>query len=135
MDIPKTIAFAGLAGVYASYAIQTSVRTKTCPKLTTNTMNANMLDFLVYSSVAIATIPLVLLIVKMFNNHFDILLLGAGVMGAIASGISWKLNKDCGDDLKSRAIFWSQLTLALFTLVTMYAVYSIAFADAIKQNL
>lgn len=135
MDIPKTIAFAGLAGVYASYAIQTSVRTKTCPKLTTNTMNANMLDFLTYSSVAIATIPLVLLIVKMFNNHFDILLLGAGVMGAIASGISWKLNKDCGDDLKSRSIFWSQLTLALFTLVTMYAVYNIAFADGIKQNL
>ncbi len=85
-------------------------------------MYDRLFKYISHSLVAALTIPLTLLLTKMFNNDTGAFMMLYGIMGLIVSMVAVDLTRKCdvNDKLK---VMWSRFSLGLHTIVLLIGLF------------
>jgi hypothetical protein len=93
-----------------------------CSDVKGKKMYDRLFKYMSHSLVAALTIPLTLVLTKMFNNDTGAFMMLYGIMGLIVSMVAVDLTRKCdvNDKLK---VMWSRFSLGLHTIVLLIGLF------------
>jgi len=85
-------------------------------------MYDRLFKYMSHSLVAALTIPLTLVLTKMFNNDTGAFMMLYGIMGLIVSMVAVDLTRKCNVNDKLK-VMWSRFSLGLHTIVLLIGLF------------
>jgi len=93
-----------------------------CSDVKGKKMYDRLFKYMSHSLVAALTIPLTLLLTKMFNNDTGAFMMLYGIMGLIVSMVAVDLTRKCNVNDKLK-VMWSRFSLGLHTIVLLIGLF------------
>jgi len=93
-----------------------------CSDVKGKKMYDRLFKYMSHSLVAALTIPLTLVLTKMFNNDTGAFMMLYGIMGLIVSMVAVDLTRKCNVNDKLK-VMWSRFSLGLHTIVLLIGLF------------